>query len=133
MLFGALESARVQASRRMVGVTASERALANACQGRLKCLGAPTQTHMRDDALIAHLGKENKPEAFRFRTWIERNIALPGRRVRQNFGIRVDTEGSTGGDGDFSGKSFHVNSKNSGDFRAPSMTFKINSNKPIFS
>ena len=46
---------------------------------------------MRDDALIAHLGKENKPEALRFRTWIERNIALPGRRVRKNFGIDEDT------------------------------------------
>lgn len=64
--------------RKVVAVTASERALANACPGRLKNLGASTQTHMRDDALIAHLGKENKPEALRFRTWIERNIALPG-------------------------------------------------------
>lgn len=77
--------------QKVVGVTATVRALANAYPGRVKGLGAPAQTHLRDDALIAHLGKENKPEALRFRTWVERNIALPGRRVRKNFGIDLDT------------------------------------------
>lgn len=78
-------------ARKVVGWTANERALASAYPGRLKSLGAPAQVHMRDDALITHLGKENKPEALRFRTWLERNVAFPGRRTRKNFGIHGDT------------------------------------------
>ena len=76
--------------RKVVGSTASERALAAVYPGRLKIMGTPAQAHLRDDALIAHLGKENQPTALRFRTWLERNVALPGRRIRRDFGIRVD-------------------------------------------
>ncbi len=76
--------------QKVVGATASERALATVYPGRLKTMGTPAQAHLRDDALIAHLGKENQPTALRFRTWLERNIALPARRIRRNFGIVVD-------------------------------------------
>lgn len=71
---------------KVVGNTASERALAAAYPGRVKIMGAPAQAFMRDDALVAHLGKENQQAALRFRTWAERNIALPARRIRENFG-----------------------------------------------
>ncbi len=77
--------------RKVVGITASENALAAVYPGRLKAMGTPAQAHLRDDALIAHLSKENQPVALRFRTWLERNVALPGRKVRRDFGIRVDT------------------------------------------
>ena len=76
--------------RKVVGSTASERALAAVYPGRLKIMGTPAQAHLRDDALIAHLGKENQPTALRFRIWVERNVALPGRRVRRSLGIVVD-------------------------------------------
>ena len=81
-------------ARKVVGTTATERSLAGTYPGRVKSMGKPARPHMRDDALIAHLTKENRPEALRFSTWIERNIALPGRKVRKNFGISTDTLGS---------------------------------------
>jgi hypothetical protein len=45
--------------------------------------GKPVRMHMRDDALIEHLSKLSDPMALRFRTWVERSVALPARRVRQ--------------------------------------------------
>jgi hypothetical protein len=73
--------------RKAVGVTASERTLAVAFPGRCEQFGA-SGLCLRDDALVEHLGRENDPGALRFRTWAERNIALPGRKVRGNLGIR---------------------------------------------
>jgi hypothetical protein len=78
--------------QKIVGVTASERALMIAYPGRLKLLGDRRQMHIRDDALVAHLGKENTSPALRFRTWVERNIALPGRTTRKRLGISAETE-----------------------------------------
>lgn len=80
--------------RKVVGATASERALAITYADRLKVMGTPAQVHIRDDALVAHLGKENRPTALRFRTWVERNIAFPGRRIQKRFGVHPDTPGS---------------------------------------
>ena len=73
--------------QKVTGVTASERALKLAYSGRLKIIGKSAQTYIRDDALLAHLAKENKPTALRFRTWVDRNIVFPGRTVRQRLGI----------------------------------------------
>lgn len=75
--------------RKVVGLTASDRALTATYAQRCEPIGR-AGLHLRDDALIEHLGKENNPAALRFRTWAERNIALPGQRVRQNLGIRDD-------------------------------------------
>ncbi len=78
--------------QKVVGNTASERALAAAYPGRVQAMGTPAQAFMRDDALVVHLGKENQQAALKFRTWAERNIALPARRVRKKFGITTDPE-----------------------------------------
>lgn len=78
--------------QKITGLTASERALTRTYPGCLKRMGAPISPHIRDDALVAHLSKENKPAALRFRTWVERNIALPGRVIRQRLGIHPTTE-----------------------------------------
>ncbi|MBI2768147.1 MAG: hypothetical protein HYX47_00860 [Burkholderiales bacterium] len=76
--------------RKVVGTTAGEGALAVAYPGRVQAMGQPPQAHLRDDALVAHLAKENAPVALRFRTWVERTIAFPARRIREGKGIRVD-------------------------------------------
>ncbi len=76
--------------RKVTGVTAGDGALAVAYPGRLTAIGKPPLAHLRDDALIAHLSKETNPAALRLRTWAERNIAFPGRRIRKNLGIRED-------------------------------------------
>ena len=78
--------------QKVVGVTASERALTLAYPGRLKLIGDGAKMHIRDDALVTHLGKENKPIALRFRTWVERNIVFPGTRIRKQLGIRVSND-----------------------------------------
>ncbi len=72
---------------KVTGSLANERTLAAAYPGGVQTLGAPAQPHMRDDLLVTHLGKLNQPEALRLRTWVERNIARPGQRVRANTGI----------------------------------------------
>ena len=73
--------------RKVVGITAAERALAVAYPGRCEVFDK-AGTHLRDDALVEYLGKENDAGALRFRTWVERTILLPGRKVRSNLGIR---------------------------------------------
>ena len=78
---------RLADARKVVGVTAGERALALAYPGRCEHFGK-SGFCLRDDALVEHLAKENDPDALRLRTWVERNIALPGRKVRSNLGIR---------------------------------------------
>ena len=76
--------------RKVVGETASERTLAVAFPDRFLQDGRPAQAWLRDDALIEHLGRENNPAALRLRTWTERTIAIPGRRVRSSLGIRPE-------------------------------------------
>ena len=78
--------------QKVVGITATQRALAHVYPGRVKSMGKPAQTHIRDDALVTHLGKENQPTALRFKTWVERNIAFPGRTIRKRLGIQTDHE-----------------------------------------
>jgi hypothetical protein len=72
--------------QKVVGVTAGERALALAYPGRFKLMGVAAQAHVRDDALLAHLSKENQANAIRFKVWVERNIAIPGQTVRARLG-----------------------------------------------
>jgi hypothetical protein len=75
---------------RIAGVTAAERALVVAYPQRCKRMGKPEQPHLRDDALIEHLGKESNAVTLRFRTWVERTIALPARNIRKDKGIRPE-------------------------------------------
>ncbi len=74
--------------QKIVGVTASEHILAIAYPNCLQAMGEPATTHIRDDALIAHLDKMGTQPTLRFRTWIERNIAHQGQRLRTRYGIR---------------------------------------------
>ncbi|MDB5874775.1 MAG: hypothetical protein JWQ07_4217 [Ramlibacter sp.] len=75
---------------KVAGITAGERALELAYPERCKRMGKTGQPHLRDDALIEHLGKESNPVALRFRTWAERTVAFPGRKIRESLGIRPD-------------------------------------------
>ena len=74
-------------ARKVVGVAAGERALAVAYPGRCEPF-EQRGVFLRDDALVEHLGRQNDAAALRFRTWAERTIMLPGRKVRSNLGIR---------------------------------------------
>ena len=67
----------------VLGAPLNARQLALAYPQRLEMMGKPAQLHMRDDALIAHLGKQKDATALRLRTWVDRNIAFPAERLRQ--------------------------------------------------
>ena len=73
---------RVADVRRIVGHTASDRALALTYPAGWRMLGRPLQPHIRDDELIAHLRTQRSPEALRLRHGVEREIAFPAKRVR---------------------------------------------------
>src|SRR5438105_1685052 len=73
--------------QKCVGATAGEGALAITYPGRVKRMGQPEQTFVRDDALVEHLGKAMNPAALRMRTWVDRDIVFPGRRVRKRLGV----------------------------------------------
>jgi hypothetical protein len=79
-------------ARKVVGFTATERALAIAYPQRCLRIGKGGRPYLRDDALIEHLGKENQPAALRFRSWADRTIAFPGRRIREGLGIGGDLQ-----------------------------------------
>jgi hypothetical protein len=76
--------------RKCVGVTAGEGALAITYPGRVRRMGRPEQAFVRDDALVEHLGKESNPAALRMRTWVDRNIVFPGRRIRKRLGVHPE-------------------------------------------
>ena len=69
--------------RRIVGHTASDGALALSYPEGWRRMGSPAQPHFSDEALFAHLAKENSPEALRFAHWVEREIVFPARRLRE--------------------------------------------------
>ena len=73
--------------RKVAGVTANDGALAVTYPERFARMGNPPQPYLRDDALVEHLAKENNPVALRFRTWVDRDVAFPGRRIRKSLGI----------------------------------------------
>jgi hypothetical protein len=75
--------------RTLVGHTASAGALALTYPEGWRRLGRPAEPHLRDDALLAHLAKQNAPAARRFRRWVEREIAFPAQRQRERLGVRV--------------------------------------------
>jgi hypothetical protein len=74
-------------ARKVVGMTASDSVLALTYPGRCARMGQGARLYLRDDALVEHLDKENNPAALRFRTWVDRDIAFPGRRIRRGLGI----------------------------------------------
>jgi hypothetical protein len=77
---------------RVLGRKLNARLLAITYPDRLEMGGKPSRMHMRDDALIEHLSRLSDPVALRFRTWVERSVALPARRMRQRAaGQAVDS------------------------------------------
>jgi hypothetical protein len=70
-------------AERVLGRKLNARVLAITYPQRLEMGGKPVRMHMRDDALIEHLSRLSDPMALRFRTWLERSVALPARRIRQ--------------------------------------------------
>ena len=79
-------------AERVLGRKLNARLLAITYPERLEMAGKPNRMHMRDDALIEHLSKLRDPVALRFRTWIERSVALPARHTRQRAaGQAVDS------------------------------------------
>ena len=74
--------------RRVVPDAANDRTLAATYPGHLKVMGSPAQPHLRDDALVTHLGKQNNSTALKFRTWVARAVMLPGQKTRRNLGIK---------------------------------------------
>jgi hypothetical protein len=67
-----------------LGTKLNERVLTATYPDRLQVMGKPARMHIRDDALITHIGKQNDPMSLRFRTWLERNVAFPAERAREN-------------------------------------------------
>jgi hypothetical protein len=72
----------------VLGVKLNARLMGISYPERLLKIGRPAHLHMRDDALIEYLSKKNDDMALRFRTWLERNVALPARRMRERSGVR---------------------------------------------
>jgi hypothetical protein len=68
---------------RVLGRKLNARVLAITYPERLEMGGKPARMHIRDDALIEHLSRLSDPMALRLRTWVERSVALPARRIRQ--------------------------------------------------
>jgi hypothetical protein len=72
--------------RAIVGFTASNGALALTYPNGFRKLGRPARPHFSDEALLAHLAKENSTRALKFRHWVERDIAFAARRLRERKG-----------------------------------------------
>jgi hypothetical protein len=76
--------------RAIVGLDTSDHALALTYGPHWRRLGADGEPHFAAEALLVHLQREPRPEAQRFRRWVERDIAYPARRARRRYGIREE-------------------------------------------
>lgn len=81
---------RLADARRVVPIAATDRVLGIAYPGRVQLMGRPQEVHLRDDALIELLVRDGRDAALRFRAWVERDIAVSGRTIRKQLGIRPD-------------------------------------------
>jgi hypothetical protein len=84
--------------RAIVGLTATDGALAITYPDCLARIGRPPEPHLRDEALLAHLEKERSPEALRLRHWVEREIVFPARRERERLGVHPAAADPSDGD-----------------------------------
>ncbi len=76
--------------RKVVGTTANDRTLAKVYTHGWQTWGKPPEGYLRDDALFAHLTKENRPASLKMAVWVQRNILMPAQKVRAQYGIRID-------------------------------------------
>lgn len=72
--------------RKIIGPMSSERALRLTYPDRLQPMDRKGSIHIRADALVTHLGKHNDLLVLRFRTWVERTLAVPGHHARPTLG-----------------------------------------------
>lgn len=72
--------------QKIIGPMATERALCQTYPDRLQPMGRQGHMHIRADALVSHLGKHHHLLVLRFRTWVERTLAVPGRHARPTLG-----------------------------------------------
>ena len=76
--------------RRVVGASANDRAMAQVYAKGWQLSGSPPEPYIRDDALVAYLGKENRPVTLKMALWVKRNLVVPGEKVRDKYGIRME-------------------------------------------
>lgn len=72
--------------RKIVGAMSSERTLRRIYPGHVRPMNRRGRMHMRADALVSHLGKHSDLLVLRFRTWVERTLAVPGLHARATLG-----------------------------------------------
>ncbi len=77
-------------ARRVAAGISADRVLVAAYPGRVRRMGQPEAMHVRDDALVEHLGKATDGSALRFRSWIERDIGFPAAKERKRLGIQPE-------------------------------------------
>ena len=77
--------------RRVVGASAKDSALAQVYPNGWRLSGSPPEPYIRDDALHAYLSKENRPLTLRMAVWVQRNLMVPGDKVRAKYGIRMES------------------------------------------
>lgn len=80
-------------ARKITPIGASEAALHKQFGERFRKAGKPAQAYLRDDALVAYLSRSTDLKAVRFRTWVERTVAMPAQRLRERAGVRLDDDG----------------------------------------
>jgi hypothetical protein len=76
--------------RKVMPLQTTEHALALMFKERYQETGTPAHGYLRDDALVEHLARSQNDMTLRFRTWVERTVAMPGAKVRERLGIRLD-------------------------------------------
>lgn len=79
---------RVADLRRIVGVTASDGALALTYGAQWQVDPAEGSAWLEAEAVLVHLGREPGAAAHRLARWIKQDVAWPARRQRERLGIR---------------------------------------------
>jgi hypothetical protein len=77
---------------KVTGDPTSERILSTVYPGQLKMMGKPLEAHLKDEALVTHLGTQNRLQAIKLRTWVERTIVMPGRELRRQHHLVPDDD-----------------------------------------
>ena len=77
---------------KVTGDPTSERILSTVYPGQLRMMGNPPQAHLKDESLVTHLGTQNRLQAIKLRTWVERTIVIPGRESRRQQHLGPDAD-----------------------------------------
>jgi hypothetical protein len=77
---------RLQDVRKVVGWSAPDSALRRIHGPAIQSWGQPPHMHLHVEALIAALAGSSQAKTLRFRHWLEREVAIPSRRLQGRFG-----------------------------------------------